>query len=77
MVAQNALILADIKVEGEADAVVIDLTDQDAGKPGALGRVAGRVATAGINVSIAYLATGDRVVLVTSDNEKTREALQA
>jgi hypothetical protein len=77
MVAQNALILADIKVEGEADAVVIDLTDQDAGKPGALGRVAGRVATAGINVSIAYLATGDRVVLVTSDNEKAREALQA
>lgn len=77
MVAQNALILADIKVEGEADAVVIDLTGQDAGKPGALGRVAGRVATAGINVSIAYLATGDRAVLVTSDNEKAREALQA
>lgn len=77
MVAQNALILADIKVEGEADAVVIDLTGQDAGKPGALGRVASRVATAGINVSIAYLATGDRVVLVTSDNEKAREALQA
>ena len=77
MVAQNALILADIKVEGEADAVVVDLTDEDAGKPGTLGRVAGRVATAGINVSIAYLATGDRAVLVTSDNEKAREALQA
>jgi len=77
MVAQNALILADIKVEGEADAVVIDLTDEDAGKPGTLGRVAGRVATAGINISIAYLATGDRAVLVTSDNEKAREALQA
>ncbi len=77
MVAQNALILADIKVEGEADAVVVDLMEQDAGKPGTLGRVAGRVATAGINVSIAYLATGDRAVLVTSDNEKAREALQA
>lgn len=77
MVAQNALILADIKVEGEADAVVIDLTDQDVGKPGTLGRVAGKVATAGINISVAYLATGDRAVLVTSDNEKAREALQA
>ena len=77
MVAQNALILADIKVEGEADAVVVDLTDQEAGTPGTLGRVAGRVATAGINVSIAYLATGDRAVLVTSDNEKAREALKA
>jgi hypothetical protein len=77
MVAQNALILADIKVEGEADAVVIDLTDEDAGKPGTLRRVADKVATAGINITIAYLATGDRAVLVTSDNEKAREAVQA
>jgi hypothetical protein len=76
MVAQNALILADIKVEGEADAVVIDLTAEEAGTPGALGRVAGKVATAGINISVAYLATRDRAVLVTSDNEKAREALQ-
>jgi hypothetical protein len=76
MVAQNALILADIKVEGEADAVVIDLTDDEANKPGSLGRVAGKVASAGINVSVAYLATHDRAVLVTSDNEKAREALQ-
>ena len=76
MVAQNALILADIKIEGEADAVVIDLTSEEADRPGALGRVAGRVATAGINVSVAYLATRDRAVLVTSDNEKAREALQ-
>ena len=76
MVAQNALILADIKIEGEADAVVIDLTSDEADRPGALGRVAGRVATAGINISVAYLATRDRAVLVTSDNEKAREALQ-
>ena len=77
MVAQNALILADIKIEGEADAVVVDLTSEEADRPGALGRVAGKVATAGINVSVAYLATRDRAVLVTSDNEKAREALQA
>jgi len=77
MVAQNALILADIKIEGEADAIVIDLTAEEAGRPGALGRVAGRVATAGINISVAYLATRDRAVLVTSDNEKAREALKA
>ena len=77
MVAQNALILADIKVEGEADAVVIDLTAEEAGKPGTLGRLAGKVSMAGINVSVAYLATHDRVVLVTNDNERAREALQA
>ena len=76
MVAQNALILADLKVEGESDAVVIDLTE-DADRPGALGRLAGRVASAGVNISVAYLATKDRGVLVTSDNEKAREALQA
>lgn len=76
MVAQNALILADIKVEGEADAVVLDLTAEEANRPGALGRVAGKVAAAGINIATAYLATRDRAVLVTSDNEKAREALQ-
>jgi hypothetical protein len=77
MVAQNALILADIKVEGEADAVVIDLTAEEAGRPGTLGRLAGKVGTAGINVSVAYLATHDRVALVTNDNERAREVLQA
>lgn len=77
MVAQNALILADIKVEGEADAVVIDLTAEEAGRPGTLGRLAGKVGTAGINVSVAYLATRDRVALVTNDNDRAREVLQA
>jgi hypothetical protein len=76
MVAQNALILADLKVEGETDAVVFDLSDE-ADRPGALGRMAGRVASAGVNISVAYLATRSRGVLVTSDNEKAREALQA
>ncbi|MGH2680630.1 MAG: ACT domain-containing protein [Actinomycetota bacterium] len=77
MVAQNALILADLKVEGEADAVVIDLTAAEASRPGSLGRMAAKVASAGVNISVAYLATGDRAVLVTSDNDRAREALQA
>src|SRR4026207_1761028 len=42
MVAQNALILADIKIEGEADAVVIDLTSEEAARPGAARPVARR-----------------------------------
>jgi hypothetical protein len=75
MVAQNALILADIKVEGESDAIVVDLRDE-ADRPGALGRLTGKVASAGINISVAYLATRDRAVLVTSDNQKAREAVQ-
>jgi hypothetical protein len=76
MLAQNALILADLKVEGESDAVLIDLSDE-ADRPGALGRMAGKVASAGVNISIAYLATRNRGVLVTSDNEKARAALEA
>jgi hypothetical protein len=76
MVAQNALILADLKVEGGSDAIVVDLTDE-ADRPGALGRLAGRVASAGVNISIAYVATRNRGVLATSDNEKARSALDA
>lgn len=76
MLAQNALILADLKVEGESDAVVVDLSDE-ADRPGALGRIAGKVASAGVNISIAYVATRNRGVLVTSDNEKARAALEA
>jgi hypothetical protein len=75
MVAQNALILADLKVEGEADAVVVDLSDE-ADRPGALGRLAGRIAGAGVNISIAYLATRDRGIFVTSDNERARAAIE-
>jgi len=75
MVAQNALILADLKVEGEADAVVVDLSDE-ADRPGALGRLAGRIAGAGVNISIAYLATRDRGVFVTSDNDRARAAIE-
>ena len=76
MLAQNALILADHKVEGESDAIVVDLADE-ADRPGALGRLAGRVASAGVNISVAYVATRNRGVLVTSDNEKARAALEA
>jgi hypothetical protein len=76
IVAQNALILADLKVEGEADAIVVDLSDE-ADRPGALGRLAGRIAGAGVNISIAYLATRDRGVFVTSDNDRARAALEA
>jgi hypothetical protein len=76
MLAQNALILADLKVEGGSDAVVIDLMDE-ADRPGALGRLAGKVASAGVNISIAYVGTRNRGVLVTSDNEKARAAVEA
>jgi hypothetical protein len=75
MVAQNALILAGLKVEGEDDAIVIDLREDEIDRPGSLGRLTRSLSSRGVNVRVAYLATHDRAVLVTNDNEKAREAL--
>ena len=77
MVAQNALILAGLKVEGEDEAIVIDLSKEEIDRPGALGRLTRSLSSRGVNVRVAYLATHDRAVLVTNDNDKAREALEA
>jgi hypothetical protein len=76
MVAQNALILAGLKVEGEDDAIVIDLREEEIDRPGSLGRLTRSLSSRGVNVRVAYLATHDRAVLVTNDNDKAREALE-
>jgi len=72
--ARAALEGAGIKVEGEADPLVADMT-ADADRPGALGEAARRIADAGVNIQVMYLATRNRGVIVTSDNEKARKAL--
>ena len=72
--ARRALEGAGIEVEGEADAIVLDWA-ADADRPGALGEAARKVADAGVNIRAAYVATHDRGVLVTDDNEEARRAL--
>jgi hypothetical protein len=72
--ARRALEEAGIKVEGEADAIVADMS-ADADRPGALGGIARRVANAGVNIRASYVATHNRGVIVTDDNEKARQAL--
>lgn len=72
--ARQALEAAGIKVEGEADALVADMTS-DADTPGTLGRAARAVANAGVNIQAMYIATRNRGVLVTTDNAKARQAL--
>jgi len=72
--ARAALEGAGIKVEGESDPLVADMTT-DADRPGALGETARRIADAGVNIQVLYLATRNRGVIVTSDNEKARKAL--
>lgn len=73
--ARSALEGAGIKVEGETDVIVSDLTSGDMEQPGALGRMARTLADAGINISLVYMATGNRGVMATSDNRKTMELL--
>ena len=72
--ARSALEAAGIKVEGETDVIVSDMTAR-ADSPGELGRMARKLADAGINISLVYMATKNRGVMATSDNRKTKELL--
>jgi hypothetical protein len=72
--ARAALDGTGIKVEGETDVIVGDLT-ANVTTPGAFGAMARKLADAGVNVTLAYLATGNRAVIATSDNEKAKQVL--
>jgi hypothetical protein len=72
--ARSALEGAGLTVESESEALVSDLT-ADADTPGAMGRMARAVAEAGVNMQAVYLATKNRAVAVTDNNDKARAAL--
>ena len=74
-VARKALEGAGIKVEGEADPMVAEISGR-ADKPGELGKMARAIANAGVNIQAMYMATHDRGVIVTTDNEKALKALR-
>jgi hypothetical protein len=74
--ARRALEGAGIKVEGETDVIVGDIPG-DVDTPGLLGTMARKVANAGVNVSLVYLATRNRSVVATSDNAKAQRALES
>ncbi len=76
--ARQALEGAGIKVEGEADPMVAEVAgraDTPGELPGELGKMARAIANAGVNIQAMYMATHDRGVIVTTDNEKARKAL--
>jgi len=76
--ARAALDGAGITVEGETDVIVSPpMTDTDVDKPGQFGAMARAVADAGINVTLGYLASRNRVVLATSDNTRAQQLLQS
>jgi hypothetical protein len=67
--ARQALDGAGLKVEGEADAILTEpMPGSD--EPGTMGVMARKIADAGINVKVLYLATRSRGVIVTDDNAR-------
>ena len=69
--ARRALEANGIDVAEEQDVLVLDIED----RPGVLGNVSRRLATAGVNVHLAYLAVSTRLVIGADDLEKARDAL--
>ena len=59
----SALAAAGIEVAAEQEVAVVDVQDT----PGVLGEVTRRLGDAGINITLAYLATRTRLVLASDD----------
>jgi hypothetical protein len=69
--ARNAFDGAGIAVTGERQVLVVDIED----RPGAMGTLTRRLANAGINVDLLYLATNTRAVIGVDDLDGARGAL--
>jgi hypothetical protein len=72
--ARKALEGAGLSVTDEADAILGEAV-AGASDPGTMGMMARQIANAGINVKAAYIATGNRVVMVTDNNAKLTELI--
>lgn len=73
--ARAALEGAGLTVDSESEAIVSEIPGE-VSAPGTMGRMARAVADAGVNMRAVYLATNNRAVAVTDDNDKARAALQ-
>lgn len=71
--ARRALEAAKIHVHHEGDVLVLKVED----RPGELGKLSRRIANAGVNVNLTYLASNSRLVLGVDDLDKARAAAQA
>ena len=76
--ATAALEKADLTVGAVTDVIVSPaLADPDVDTPGVLGGMTRALAEAGINISLAYVASRNRVVLATDDNQRATQLLQS
>ena len=69
--AKHALAISNLAVTREREVVVVDAQD----RPGELADLARKVAKAGINLDLVYVATRTRVVFGADDIEGLRSAL--
>ncbi|MDF0514291.1 hypothetical protein PX701_11720 [Agromyces sp. H3Y2-19a] len=76
--ARAALEKAGIAIDAETDVIVSPaLPEPELDTPGVFGGMARALAEAGINISLVYVASRNRVVLATSDNQKATQLLQS
>ena len=69
--AMKALEAKGIKVFGDREVLVLDIDD----RAGALGEIARKLADAGVNIELAYLASKTRLVVGVDDIQKARSAV--
>lgn len=69
--ARSALEGAGLTVSGARDVLVLEIED----KPGTLGEMTRKIANAGVNVDLVYLATNTRLVVGADDLGKAQAAL--
>lgn len=69
--ARHALEAKGIEVTAEREVLVKEIED----RPGTLGEVARKLANAGVNIEVVYLATKTRLVIGVDNLEKARSAI--
>ncbi len=69
--AKHSLSITGVTVSRERDVVIVDVHD----RPGELADVTRRIAKAGVNLDLVYVATGDRVVFGAQDLEGLKQVL--
>ena len=73
--ARRALEGAGVTIEGEREAVVVDVSSED--RPGKLAELAQAISDAGVNLAACYVASRSRVVFSSDDPAALRSALGA
>jgi hypothetical protein len=71
--AKHALATAGVTVTSEREVVVVEAPD----RPGVLADLARKVAEAGVNIDLVYVASGSRVVFGAQDLDRLKAALGA